>query len=121
MALGTTISSLAQDKMMKEAPVKTIALEQIPGEFTQKQLTLNAGTYVFEISNKNVGHDVGFVLVPKGKDIADPDNHIQSAYVTKAVSDGMTQNSKPTILSKGEYYYFCPLNPTATDNVLMVK
>ncbi len=121
MALGTVLSTQAQDKMMKEAPVKTVALEQTPGEFTQKQLTLTAGTYIFEITNKNVGHDVGFVLVEKGKDISDPKNHIQTAYVTKAVAEGQTQSSKPTVLSSGSYYYFCPLNPTATDNVLMVK
>ena len=45
--------------------VKTVALEQTKGEFTQKKITLSEGTYVFEISNNNVGHDVGFVLAPK--------------------------------------------------------
>ena len=126
LALGAIVSMQAQDKMMKkdkmtkDAKVMTVALEQTEGEFTQKQLTLKEGTYVFEISNKNVGHEVGFVLVPKGKDISNPNNHIQAAYVTKTVAEGMTQSSKPTTLAKGEYYYFCPLNPTATDNVLKV-
>ena len=92
--------------------VKTIALEQTKGEFTQKALTVSAGTYVFEVSNNHVGRDVGLVLVPKGKDASKPENHIQSAYVTQVVKDGKVEHSKPTVLTKGEYVFFCPLNPT---------
>ncbi len=119
-AIGLVFSMTAQDKMMKES-TKTIALEQTPGEFTQKQLSVPAGTYVFEISNKGVGHDVGFVLVKKGKDVSKPENHIQTAYVTEVVKTGEIQQSNPTVLEKGEYVYFCPMNPTATDNTLIVQ
>ncbi|SMC42108.1 plastocyanin/azurin family copper-binding protein [Cellulophaga tyrosinoxydans] len=98
-----------------------IALEQTKGEFTQKKITVDEGTYVFEIANNAVGHDVGFVLVKKGEDITKPENHIKTAYVTKAVATGDKQTSNPTTLEKGEYIYFCPLNPTSTDNVLIVK
>ena len=100
---------------------KTISLEQTKGEFTQKQVTVNAGTYVFEIDNNNVGTKVGFVLVPKGKDISNPVNLIKTAYVTAPVENNTTGNSNPTTLEKGEYVFFCPLNKTATDNVLIVK
>ena len=110
----------AQDKMMDKT-VKTITLEQTPGEFTQKNLTVSEGTYVFEIANNGVDHNVGFVLVRKGNDISKPENHIQTAYVTSPVGTNETQTSKPTTLTKGEYVYFCPLNPTSTDNVLKVK
>ena len=103
------------------ATVKKITLEQTQGEFTQKQLTVSEGTYVFAIDNNNVGHNVGFVLVPKGKDISDPANHIKTAYVTAPVANNTVGNSKPTKLAKGEYVFFCPLNPTSTDNVLIVK
>lgn len=126
-ALGTVVSMNAQDnmmkkdKMMKVEPVKTLALEQTSGEFTQKQITVSEGTYVFEISNNGVGHDVGFVLVKKGKDISNAENHIKTAYVTEVVKTGASQTSKPTKLEKGEYVYFCPLNPTSTDNTLLVK
>ncbi|MBU2948384.1 cupredoxin domain-containing protein [Zobellia uliginosa] len=112
-------SANAQDKMEKD--VKTIALEQTPGEFTQKSLTVSPGTYVFNIVNKGVGHDVGFVLVKKGEDISKPENHIQTAYVTEVVATGKTQSSKPTVLETGEYVYFCPMNPTATDNTILVQ
>lgn len=126
LVFGTVFSMNAQDKMMKDdkmmkEAVQTISLEQTPGEFSQKNLTVKEGTYVFEISNNAVGHDVGFVLVQKGKDISKPENHIQTAYVTEVVGTGKTQTSKPTKLAKGEYVYFCPMNPTATDNTLTVE
>ncbi|WP_282053807.1 plastocyanin/azurin family copper-binding protein [Maribacter luteus] len=120
LVVGMVFSANAQDKMQKNA-LNTISLEQTPGEFTQKQITVSEGTYVFEIANNNVGHNVGFVLVEKGKDISKPENHIKTAYVTQAVATGKVQTSKPTKLEKGEYVYFCPLNPTATDNTLTVK
>lgn len=120
IALGTVFSTNAQDKMMGETS-KVIALEQISGEFIQKGLTVSEGNYVFEISNNAVGHNVGFVLAKKGSDLANPENHIQTAYVTEQVANGQKQSSKPTTLTKGEYVYFCPLNPTATDNTLTVK
>ncbi|SIS39012.1 Cupredoxin-like domain-containing protein [Zobellia uliginosa] len=120
LVFTVAFSANAQNEMSKKE-VKTIALEQTPGEFTQKQLTVSPGTYVFEIANKDVGHDVGFVLVKKGEDISKPENHIQTAYVTEVVATGKTQSSKPTVLEAGEYVYFCPMNPTATDNTILVK
>ncbi|MFD0862644.1 cupredoxin domain-containing protein [Sungkyunkwania multivorans] len=120
LVIGMVFTGNAQE-MTKEKATNTIALEQTKGEFTQKQLTVKEGTYVFEISNNGVGHDVGFVLVKKGQDISNPANHIKTAYVTKAVATGSTQASQPTKLIKGEYVYFCPLNPTSTDNTLTVK
>lgn len=90
--------------------VKTVALEQTKGEFTQKQLTLSEGTYVFEIANNGVDHEVGFVLAPKGK--TDAAHHIKNAYVTNMVGTNKKEKSKKVTLKKGEYVYFCPLNPT---------
>ncbi|SDL63798.1 plastocyanin/azurin family copper-binding protein [Kriegella aquimaris] len=117
LLFGVVFSINAQDGQTS----KVISLEQTPGEFTQKGITVSAGTYVFAVHNNEVGHDVGFVLVEKGRDVSKPENHIQTAYVTKAVANGKTQHSKPTVLQAGEYIYFCPLNPTAIDNVLVVK
>lgn len=88
--------------------VKTVSLEQTKGAFTQKQITLSEGTYVFEITNNNVGHNVGFVLAPKAAVKA----HIKSAYVQEQVKNNSKQSSKKVTLKKGEYVYFCPLNPT---------
>jgi len=128
--LGVSIPSNAQDKMMKDKMMKdkmmakevsTITLDQRPGEFVQKSITVDEGTYIFKITNQGIDHNVGFVLVEKGKDISKPENHIQTAYVTTPVGTDEAQTSKPTPLTKGEYVYFCPLNPTATDNVLIVE
>ena len=100
---------MAADKMMTKA--ETIKLEQVKGEFTTKSLNLKAGsTYIFEVSNNGVGHDVGFVIAPKGK--TDQANHIKNAYVQEMVKDGKTESSKEVTLAKGEYVYFCPMNPT---------
>jgi plastocyanin len=120
LVFSVAFSMNAQDNMTKEV-VNTISLEQTPGEFTQKSISVSEGTYIFEIANNAVGHDVGFVLVQKGKDISKPENHIQTAYVTEVVGTGKKQTSKPTKLAKGEYVYFCPMNPTSTDNTLIVE
>ncbi len=107
--VGFSMTTQAQNKMMKK-DVKTVSLQQTKGEFTQKSITLSEGTYVFEIENTNVGHNVGFVLAPKGK--TDAANHIKNAYVTEAVKNNTTGHSKEVTLTKGTYVYFCPLNPT---------
>lgn len=104
-ALAFVVNSNAQD-------VKTVALEQTKGEFTQKNLTISEGSYIFKIANNHSGVDVGFVLIEKGKDASNPENHIKTAYVTKVVAEGETEKSNITTLAKGEYTYFCPLNKT---------
>lgn len=110
MVLAFTFSANAQDMMDKE--VKTISLEQTKGEFTQKSVTVEEGTYVFEVSNNHAAAEVGLVLIKKGADASNPENHIKTAYVTTVVKDGETQKTSPTVLTKGEYEYFCPMNPT---------
>ncbi len=101
--LGFALNANAQE-------VKTVSLEQTKGEFTQKKMTLKEGTYIFEIANKNVGHDVGFVLTEKGK--IEAEHHIKEAYVTSLVKNNAKSTTKEVVLKKGEYVYFCPLNPT---------
>lgn len=113
IALAFSLNSNAQDSMKKEAMMKdakatVVSLEQTTGAFTQKTVTLSEGSYIFEISNNNVDHKVGFVLAPK----SDPDAHIKTAYVTETVDTNTKQKSNVTTLTKGEYVYFCPMNPT---------
>ncbi len=121
IALSFTTFSKAQDATMTAATPAIISLSQSPGEFDQKTMTVNEGTYVFEITNNQAGTDVGFVLVPKGKDVSKAENHIKTAYVTTVVKEGKTERSNTTTLTKGEYVYFCPLNKTTTDNTLIVQ
>lgn len=103
LIVGLSFTATAQQ-------IKTVSLEQTNGEFTQKEITVSAGTYVFEIANNGVDHNVGFVLVPQGKKGAE--YHIKNAYVTKAVATNKKSTSKKVTLKKGTYEYFCPLNPT---------
>ncbi len=109
LVLIANVSALGQDKMQK---VTKVSLEQTQGKFTQNTVELTPGDYVFAITNNNAGVDVGFVLVPAGKDAGNPDNHIKTAYVSKVVANGKTENSSVVNLPKGEYVYFCPLNKT---------
>lgn len=91
--------------------IRSIKLNQTPGKFETTSLELPAGSYQFEIANDGVDHEVGFVLVPKGKyDAAD---HIKAAYVSAPVADGTSSLTSVVTLKPGQYEYFCPLNPTA--------
>jgi plastocyanin len=98
------------NNLLAQNEAKTIKLEQTEGEFTIQSLTLDEGEYVFEIVNSGVDHEVGFVVAPEGK--TDQENHIKEAYVTKTAKNGETSSSKTVTLKKGNYVYFCPLNPT---------
>lgn len=89
-----------------------VNLTQIEGEFIVKELRLAEGDYIFNIKNKGVAHNVGFVLIKEGADANDPENHIKEAYVETLVANGKTESSKKITLKKGNYLYFCPLNPT---------
>lgn len=113
IALGFTGISKAQEK------TNVISLAQTPGKFTQKAITVDAGTYVFEIANNDAAPEVGFVLVPKGKDVSNPENHIKTAYVKEVVKKGTTGKTNVTTLTKGEYVYFCPLNKTAMNTLIV--
>ena len=112
LAITFNFAAQAQNGMAKDADVVTVKLEQTKGQFTQKNVTLKEGTYVFNVTNNQAGTDVGFVLVPEGKDASNPANHIKEAYVTKVVKEGTTESSNVVTLSKGTYKYFCPLNKT---------
>ena len=96
---------------MSKSKHKVIELTQTPGEFVQQKLNLIAGeTYVFQVTNKGVDHEVGFVVAPKGK--PEQVNHIKNAYVKEMVKNGESQMSNEVVLEAGEYIFFCPMNPT---------
>ena len=101
------------------AQVAQVDLEQMTGKFTTESLTLAEGEYQFNIANNGVGHDVGFVLVPKGK--YDPSNHIKAAYVKAPVANGSSSMTSIVELTAGEYEYFCPLNPSPKYTLTVTK
>ena len=69
------------------------------------------------MANKGVDHAVGFVIAPKGK--TDQDHHVQAAYLSKTIEDGESAKSGEVTLEKGEYVYFCPLNPTPQYKIMV--
>jgi len=101
------------------AQVEQINLEQQKGVITTESLTLAEGDYQFNISNSNVDHEVGFVLVPKGK--YDMGDHIKEAYVKAPVKTGKSSLTSVVNLKAGEYEYFCPLNPTPKYTLTVVE
>lgn len=108
----TADSSDQKTEIAEQKQVEVIELNQIPGEFTNGNITLNEGTYSFAVKNDGVDHEVGLVVAPQ-KDEITPEDHLQNGYVTETVKNGETQSSKGEVtLEKGTYVYFCPLNPT---------
>ncbi len=114
LVLNTSVAqNMAKHSMAKgdtDKKVQTIKLAQVTGDFGIQGFTLSEGDYVFEIANNGVDHEVGFVIAPAGK--TDQKNHIPEAYVQKTIKDGEVSQSKVVSLKKGEYVYFCPMNPT---------
>jgi plastocyanin len=91
---------------------EVVKLDQTTGAFTQEELTIKPGTYIFEVSNRGVDHAVGFVLIKAGQDPSDPKNHIQAAYLNRTIENGEVASSGEVTLEAGSYEFFCPLNPT---------
>ena len=90
---------------------KKIKLDQVPGAFKTTELKLKAGkSYVFEVTNKGVDKEVGFVISPLGQ--AESKDHIANSYLSKTIKDGETASSQEVVLEAGEYQFWCPLNPT---------
>mgnify|MGYP001801540541 CR=1 FL=1 len=103
LAAGTTIA--------QEQKPEVIKLTQVDGKFTNKQLNLKPGTYIFEVTNKGVEREVGLVVANLNEE-GDAGEHIPEGYLSNAIKSGETAQSKVVVLEEGEYKYFCPLNPT---------
>jgi len=93
--------------MAQSEDVKVINLNQTTGEFKQKSLELAPGKYIFEISNDDVQKDVGFWLRT-----TDSDTPLQNSDKAGLIKTGTSSKTGVVTLTKGEYIYSCPLNPT---------
>ena len=105
------VTSLAFTLSAQDGDPKKIALTQTPGEFTNTELTLKAGEYVFEVTNQNVDHEVGFVIAKVNED-GTTGEHITTGYLANTINQGETASSGTVTLEAGTYRYFCPMNPT---------
>ena len=109
LAISLALASSARAQEQQAEKVTTIKLVQTPGQFEPQKLDLKPGKYVFEITNRNVPHEVGFYLRKKsangkGKPLPNSDaRHLKA---------GEARKTGVVTLEPGEYLYSCPLNPT---------
>jgi hypothetical protein len=71
-----------------------------------KPLTLKAGKYRFQVTNRDVPYELGFYLRGEG---------LSQAILPKVSGGGLTQGRTQTYeieLQPGKYLFSCPLNPT---------
>ena len=73
---------------------------------TFKPLSLPAGEYVFQVSNKNVPYELGFYLRGQGANRA-----TLPSVSGGGLEQGVTKDYRIT-LRPGKYWISCPLNPT---------
>ena len=93
---------------MKKAAPTVINLSQTPGQYEITELNLTAGTYIFEVTNKNVDKELGFYLTPT----SDAKAQIPNSGLESLVGKGQTARTGTVTLTPGTYQYSCPLNPT---------
>jgi hypothetical protein len=113
MALSST-ACLAQDK------ATLIKLSETPGQFETKTLKLKSGKYQFEVTNKNVDHEVAFFLQTesdKGK--KEMSSTVPNSLLPKMLKQGESALTGIVELKKGNYVYSCPLNPTPHYSIIV--
>ncbi len=109
-------SKMESQTMIEKAP-QLVHLSQIPGEFETKELSLKAGAYVFEITNKNVDHPVAFFLTTT----EDAKTPVDNSLLKGGVPTGSSDKSGVVKLVPGTYQYSCPMNPTAKYNLTVTE
>jgi plastocyanin len=106
---------LATISFAQSSDVQVIKLSQTPGVFDKTTLNLKSGKYIFELSNNNVNHDVGFWLRETGQR-----KSLKNSDKGGLIKTGKTVRTGVVELTEGTYTYSCPLNPTP-DYKLTVK
>ena len=105
--LFLAFSGIAQDK------VATVKLVETPGQFETKSLELKPGKYQFDISNKDVDHEVAFFLQKESdKGSKEFSTALANSGLSKTLKKGESGKTGVVELEKGTYVYSCPLNPT---------
>ncbi len=119
LTVAMTVFISNNETFAQKKKTKTIKLSQVEGEFTTQELTLKPGNYIFEVSNKSVDKEVGFVIAPATEE-GKAGEHIKAGYLKKTIKKGESSSSNEVILTPGTYKYFCPMNPTP-EYTLVVK
>ena len=117
--MTSTVSAQKMEKKMDKhmtsvkSDVTVIELAQVDGAFTTEALSLKPGKYQFNVTNRAVGHEVGFVI----QKAADKDGDVmktavENSFAQNMIAKGKTESSGIVELKAGDYVYSCPLNPT---------
>lgn len=100
--------------------VTIIELTQVLGSFESNTLNLKPGKYQFKVTNKNVDHEVGFVIqAAKDKDGDVMKTAITNSFSESMIAEGGTATTGIVELKAGEYVYSCPLNPTPKYSIIV--
>ncbi len=84
-------------------------------------LELQAGEYVFRVTNRDVPYELGFWLREADYDWRNPVHKLRKISVSGGgLVEGRTQDYKVT-LAPGEYLYSCPLNTTPDYRLLVTE
>lgn len=124
-AMTNTLSAQKIEKRMDKhmsvkSEVTVIELVQVDGAFTTDGLTLKPGKYQFKITNREVGHEVGFVIqeaVDRDGDVMK--TAVENSFAQNMIAKGRTESTGIVELKAGEYVYSCPLNPTPKYSILV--
>lgn len=85
---------------------RVITLSQIEGQYEETSLSLTAGYYIFEVSNRDVDKELGFYLQDE------TDAQVANSGLESLVNEGETSRTGVVYLAPGQFRYSCPLNPT---------
>lgn len=106
------IFSLSSGSYAQEKAI-VVKLEETPGQFETKSLALKAGKYQFDVTNKNVDHEVAFFLQAEAdKNSKEFSTALPNSGLPKTLKKGESAQTGIVELKKGTYVYSCPLNPT---------
>jgi len=106
-SLSLSIAAQSAPQKVVEG-VSIVQLAQTEGVYETTSLTLAAGQYMFEVTNKDVAKPLGFYLTPQGMG----DKQIPNSGLNALVDKGQTSTTGIVKLEPGVYNYSCPLNPT---------
>jgi hypothetical protein len=113
LSLAVAVMALSSTACLAQDNATLIKLSETPGQFETKTLNLKPGKYQFEVTNKNVDHEVAFFLqaeADKGK--KEMSSTVPNSLLPKMLKQGESALTGIVELKKGSYVYSCPLNPT---------
>jgi hypothetical protein len=120
LSLLVAVMALSSIACLGQGKATLIKLAETPGQFETKTLNLKSGKYQFEVTNKNVDHEVAFFLqkeADKGK--KEMSSTVPNSLLPKMLKQGESAVTGIVELKKGSYVYSCPLNPTPHYSIIV--